>query len=122
MHPDNLVSLVEWKLRRGLDMSVMAMRFVRRVRGLSVGARGLALTLADSYNEDFGYAFPTRKTLAEEFGVTVRCIDNWIAELKDKGVIDVRHEDGRLNNRYYMAEVEEMLEERRMEAIANARA
>ena len=121
MHSNNLVSLAQWKLRSGIDMSVMAMRFVRKVRGLSVGARGLALTLADSFNEDYGYAWPTRKTLADEFGVSVRSIDNWIAELKREGIVQVRHEDGRLNNRYYMPEVEDMLEDRKMEAIANAR-
>ena len=102
------------------EQMYLALKYVRDSRGLSIGARGLALTIADAYNEQEGYAWPTQEQLAEEFGVTERAIRKWIAELQKQGVIVVKKAPKGRNNVYYMPAVEDLIEERNREASRNA--
>ena len=119
MFVSNVVQLNEWKKERGIDMSVIAMNYVRSVRGLSIGARGLLLTLANYYNDDELYAWPTRELLSEEFGVTERTVDNWIRELKELDLIQVFRHPLYRNNCYMMDAVERLIEDRIEKAIEN---
>jgi hypothetical protein len=122
MNSARVVILDKWKRARGIEMSVIAMNYVRKVRGISIGARGLLLTLANYYNDEELYAWPTRELLADEFGVSERTVDNWIRELKDRDLVQVVRHPTYRNNCYMMEAVESLLEERRVQAVENSRA
>jgi DNA-binding transcriptional ArsR family regulator len=106
----------------GYEDMYIALQYVREQRGLRAGPRLLALTLADSYNEGYRYAWPTQAQLADEIGVSKRTIRSWTKELENAGIIEVRRADGRLNHVYEMPEVEERIDERNRERAREAAA
>ena len=117
MTNDKVINIADRLNQMEVDMALIAMQVAREVRGLSVGAKGCLLMLADCYNEDYGYAFPTRAQIATEFGVTVRAVDNWIGELKAKNIIEVSYHPKYRNSNYSIIGVEEAIEERNQRSI-----
>ncbi|MFC5650915.1 helix-turn-helix domain-containing protein [Paenibacillus solisilvae] len=60
------------------------------------------LTIKGYYNEDYGYAFPTVKTIAYDSGVSDKTVERSITRLKTVGLLNVKKtpQDNKVNNIY----------------------
>lgn len=60
------------------------------------------LTIKGYYNDDYGYAFPTVKTIAYDSGVSDKTVERSITRLKSLGLLTVKKtpQDNKVNNIY----------------------
>ena len=83
-------------------MSWKATDHVAGLKGLSIAEKGVALLLANRYNDDQGYAWPSVLRLAEEAGLSERGVRYILRRLEDKGAIATEKNRGRGHTNKYI--------------------
>lgn len=84
-------------------MSLLAIGKVSSWPTLSAKLRGMAYELADCHNKTTGKCHPSHEYLARRLGCTKRTVINLLNELKEAGVITIKHKfkDGRQQSNSY---------------------
>jgi hypothetical protein len=88
-------------------VSIEAFKWAKTVRDVSPMEQHLLIWIADFYNDDKGFAFPSRKTLSEASCIHVRSITRLSQSLDQRGLIRVQrciymHTGHNSSNRYFL--------------------
>jgi hypothetical protein len=80
---------------RGIDQRIV------KDKDLTIGARHL-LTVFSCYADENGDCFPSRATLAEDMGLSVRALQPYLEELCDQGFVARKRGGSGRSNRYHV--------------------
>jgi hypothetical protein len=82
--------------------------WLQRRRGISPGAKLAYARLAQYADKKSGIAWPARKTLSAELGISARQVDRYITELEDSALIHVTRRGDRETNLYRFIQIEDL--------------
>jgi hypothetical protein len=76
-------------------MSLRALEYVRQLRGLTTAEKLVAVLIANRFNDQKHYAWPSNQQLADDAGLTVRAVKKITHRLAEAGILLIHFGGGR---------------------------